>query len=344
MQKVKRNLLDANISVWTDEGIIPGTPDWQRAIEGAIRQCRGLVVILSPDAFASEWVRREISRAINLQRTVFPMLLRGEKADAIPISLENTQYIDLRTDFENGLALLISGLNARGWSEVGQTTPNPRQGNTELVLPKMTFPLGPSNPGGIEWVKIPAGEFLYGDDKKRKYIRKPYFIGKYPVTNAQYKLFIDANPAQRVPNHWDENSRSYPLEKVNHPVAYVSWEDATTFCKWNACRLPTEQEWEKAARGEDWLDGKYANSKEAEIESTTPVDDFSEGVSPYGAWDMSGNVCEWTDRWYDDEHESRVLRGGSWDGTESGLRSTSRDSADPTTPYDDIGFRCVSSP
>jgi len=214
------------------------------------------------------------------------------------------------------------------------------------------------NPAGIEWVEIPAGEFLYGEKKERQYIRKPYLIGKYPVTNEQYQRFIDANPDQPVPYveadwakpyNWDKKKRRYPEGKSNHPVVLVSWKDAQAFCKWAGCQLPTEQEWEKAARGtdgrtypwgEDWLAGKYCNSKEAGIGETTPVDEFADGVSAYGVWDMSGNVWEWTASFYDDNKKTYALRGGSWGNFDSGVHTSNRARGSPGGWVSNFGFRC----
>lgn len=216
-----------------------------------------------------------------------------------------------------------------------------------------------ANPAGIEWVEIPAGEFLYGDKKEKQYIRKPYLIGKYPVTNAQYRRFLEANPAHPVPNvnanwarpyNWDEKKRTPPPGKENHPVVNVSWQDAQAFCQWAGCRLPTETEWEKAARGtdgrrypwgEEWVAGKYCNSQESRISGTTAVDEYPEGASPYGALDMSGNVWEWTAS----QHEGGgyVLRGGSWYLDENGVRSANRGRDDPSGTNSHIGFRCSRS-
>lgn len=198
----------------------------------------------------------------------------------------------------------------------------------------------PDNPAGIEWVEIPAGDFLYGENKQKTKIAKPYRIGKYPVTNAQYKRFIDANPQQPVPNHWDTQARAYPPSLENHPVAYVNLDDAQAFCHWAGCRLPRELEWEKAARGtkgfvypwgNEWLDG-VCNVKSS---GTTPVDTYPEGISPYGVWDMSGNVWEWT--------TEGVLRGGSWDSVMWSVRSSNRVWDSPDRRYDVVGFRCASS-
>jgi formylglycine-generating enzyme required for sulfatase activity len=215
---------------------------------------------------------------------------------------------------------------------------------------------------GIEWVHIPAGEFLFGYEKERRYIDEPYMISKYPVTNAQYKLFLDTNPNYDVPKHWYREIRTYPPGKSSHPVVYVSWNDAAVFCKWAGCRLPTEEEWEKAARGEDgrtypwgedWVDGKYCNSHEAGINilvGTTPVDAYPDGVSPYGVWDMAGNVREWTSNLYISTFNEvkdegyRMVRGGSFLDDRNFARCTSRSRCNPLIRLNCHGFRVVVSP
>ena len=207
------------------------------------------------------------------------------------------------------------------------------------------------NPAGIEWVKIPAGEFLYGEKKEKQFSHKAFLIGKYPVTNIQYKHFLDANPGGKVPQDWDSQKRSFPMGKGNHPVIFVSWNDANAFCQWAECRLPTEAEWEKAARGtdgrtypwgEDWVNGKYCNSTESKNGGTTPVDDYPEGISPYGVWDMSGNVWGWTATRHEDGNY-QVLRGGSWDYYDYIVRSSNRDRYTPTYSDGGLGFRCARS-
>ena len=206
------------------------------------------------------------------------------------------------------------------------------------------------NPAGIEWIEIPAGEFLYGEKKEQQYIRKPFLIGKFPVTNEQYKRFLDANPGYKPPQDWDAKTRSYPRSKEKHPVIYVSWNDAQAFCEWANCRLPSEAEWEKAARGTDgrtypwgeaWTNGRYANSAESKLGGTTPVDDYPEGVSPYGIWDMSGNVWEWQESSH--EQGGKVLRGGSWYDNGNFLRAADRLRNVPAYSDSNFGFHCARS-
>ncbi|HEY5599842.1 MAG TPA: formylglycine-generating enzyme family protein, partial [Candidatus Manganitrophaceae bacterium] len=171
-------------------------------------------------------------------------------------------------------------------------------------------------------ILIPEGAFLMGNNGRpaaegsgdedeqpshRRFV-KSFHIDVYETTNAMYKRFIDAVQGE-PPLLW--RNGNYPPGKANHPVVYVSWYDADAYCRWAGKRLPTEPEWEKAARGTDrrhfpWgeqFDNKKANTpqywlaKGVEVSQgdTTPVGAFEAGKSPYGLYDMAGNVYEWVD-------------------------------------------------
>jgi formylglycine-generating enzyme required for sulfatase activity len=201
----------------------------------------------------------------------------------------------------------------------------------------------------LDWVTIPSGEFLFGEDKRKRSLPK-YQISRYPVTNLQYKYFLNAHPDHPPPAYW--KGPTFPVSKMYHPVVGVSFYDALAFCKWMRCRLPTQAEWEKAARGddgriypwgEDWQDGKYCNNWEAKVRGTTPVEKFKAGASPFGVRDMVGNVWEWTAS-EDQGPYMHVLRGGSWRSFgQFAVRITQRDSLAPGDSRDDIGFRCARS-
>jgi formylglycine-generating enzyme required for sulfatase activity len=233
----------------------------------------------------------------------------------------------------------------------------------------------------LELVRVPAGEFLMGSDpakdksaldneqpQHRVYLSE-FYIGKYPVTNAQYAAFVKATKHE-VPKHW-KNGR-IPSDKENHPVVYVSWRDAVAFCGWLAqqtgqgFRLPTEAEWEKAARGTDgriypWGDGpptaelcNFNNN----VGDTTPVGQYSpQGDSPCGCADMAGNVWEWTQSLfrgypYDpaDGREdlraggSRVVRGGSFSYNRGYVRCACGFRLEPVVLDRNRGFRPVVVP
>jgi len=241
------------------------------------------------------------------------------------------------------------------------------------------------------WATVPAGKFLMGAQKRNKSkpnydpeadrdespVReielKTYQIGRYPVTVEEYRRFLEddgyqdeqwwksGGPGERTqPTDWDEQ-----LEHPNRPVVNVTWYEAAAYCAWAGGRLPTEAEWERAARG---LEGRkypwgtarpqpeYANYDKTEVGHPTPVGLFPLGATPEGMQDLAGNVWEWIADWYEEDYyskspvenprgpeqgELRVVRGASFYGVASGLRAASRDWGGPDGGGGSIGFRCV---
>lgn len=228
----------------------------------------------------------------------------------------------------------------------------------------------------IEFVRVPAGPFWMGsapradihaqpDEMPQLYVElKEFWISKFPITVAQYTIFTNAT------------NRVAPFDfpqKSGYPVVNVSWYDASVFCRWASdltdkqVRLPTEAEWEKAARGTDgrlypWgneFDAARLNCAEAKLPGTTPVDGFAGGASPYGAWDMAGNVWEWVEDWYKPDYYTervtqnpqgpetgyyKALRGGAWFSDRAHVRAADRTHFNPENRYDYVGFRIVLIP
>jgi formylglycine-generating enzyme required for sulfatase activity len=201
---------------------------------------------------------------------------------------------------------------------------------------------------GKEMVRVPAGEFLYGD-KKNKVELPEFWIDRTPVTNAEYARFVAATGhSHRPPKHW--KGKNPPKEIVDHPVIYVSWHDAVAYAEWAGKRLPTEEEWEKAARGTDGREypwgrwqKNHCNTKEASVGGTTPVGLYSpDGDSPFGCMDMAGNVWEWVAV---EEGDHGAVRGGSWNENRDHARCAARNWSLlflPDLPLMSYGFRCVS--
>ena len=231
---------------------------------------------------------------------------------------------------------------------------------------------------GAEMVLIPAGEFLMGsNDEDTRNNEKPvhtiyldaFYIDKYEVTIGKYKQFVRATGHRSLP---DWVSKISPTDQ--HPVIGVSWQDAMAYTQWAGKRLPTEAEWEKAARGGlvgkrypwgDSIDTSKANYSASNFGGTKIVGSYT--ANGYGLYDMAGNVFEWClDAYSSDAYgslpqqnpvsggsivsiinnfanvnNSRVLRGGSWRNTATYVRCARRSSASPTVTDDVIGFRCV---
>ncbi|HBR52170.1 MAG TPA: hypothetical protein DEA71_19090, partial [Nitrospira sp.] len=228
---------------------------------------------------------------------------------------------------------------------------------------------------GKDMVLIPTGEFTmgsneHGDETKHQVVLDPYWIDRYEASNARYKQFMKAT-SHPAPAYWDDPR----LNKQNQPVVGVSWTDANAFCKWEGKRLPTEAEWERAAKGPEgdnhypWghkLDPKKANYGQ-NVGRTMPVDSYPEGVSGFGVYNMAGNVFEWVEDWYDPSYYKqslalnpkgadqgynyanqgpvKVLRGGSWLAPETSLHTSHRfwNQPDNNSYGVGLGFRCAKS-
>ena len=186
-----------------------------------------------------------------------------------------------------------------------------------------------------------------------------YYISKYPVTNQEYREFVQCT-GHRIPIHWQRGT--FPAGTGNHPIANVSWQDADAFARWRGARLPSEAEWEKAARGTDerpypwgtrFTEGERCNANN-QVGTTTPVNEFPDGRSFYELWDMAGNVYEWCQDYYDEEYyksspatnpkgpdggQERVVRGGCYIESRAALRTTHREGVSEVTTRDTIGFR-----
>ncbi len=235
---------------------------------------------------------------------------------------------------------------------------------------------------GMEMVYVPKGKFTMGSndlDDEEKPVRvvdlNAYWIDKYEVSNAQYAMCVAVGECT-IPNSSRSSTHPdyYGIDEFNnYPVIHVSWHQASAYCAWVGGRLPTEAEWEKAARGPNgskypWGNERphcgLANYNQGSYENpdycvgdgdTSPVGSYPDGASGYGALDMAGNVWEWVYDWYGpyDENDldnptgstaeelSHVLRGGSWRSNYRGIHSAIRYKDNPDVTSSQFGFRCV---
>lgn len=243
----------------------------------------------------------------------------------------------------------------------------------------------------MEQVIVPAGTFRMGSDFDEERERPEhlvwlddYWIDVFEVTNSQYAMCVSEN-ACKAPDYRDSVTHNVYFsnpEFNDYPVIYVSWQDAANYCNWVRGRLPTEAEWEKAARGDEdarifpWgnnFASHYANLCDRNctqdwkndnfddgFSDTAPVTAFAAGVSPYGVMNMAGNICEWVADWYQADYfynkqdwsepigpgngTLRVIKGGSWYDDTDILRVSARYGFPPAKSYYDVGFRCVNEP
>jgi len=330
--KLAANLKERGVRVWLDEWDIPASADWDLTIDNALYDCAQFLIVLSPAARASREVRGELRTALDENKPILPVLYQTCR---IPRQLRLIQHVDFTSCGPDDGAALGQVLRALGVSEPSPPTPEVRR--REKAAPAR-------QPFEPEMILIPAGEFLYGRKKKRL-ILPEFWIDKTPVTNVEYARFV-ADTGHMPPKHW--KGKTPPEELLDHPVTWVSWHDAVAYAEWARKRLPTEEEWEKAARGSDgreypWgdrFDPSRCNTKESGIRNTTPVGQYSpQGDSPYGCVDMAGNVWEWTASDFD--KSNKVLRGGSWDNYPGDALCAHRGRYPPLNWYIRVGFRCA---
>lgn len=384
--------------VWmAPDSIRPGEK-WVEAIERGLAESGVFLLVLTPDAVASRWVRTEAAAAIDLEHQgevrIIPLELAPGDA---PLLWRQYQYVPFRRGYESGLDALLARLDDPATSgpardpapaifpTAGKADPEiaplptaakPPDGTAAPVVAGKKEPAAPRSRSkaalappplrpsrrihektGIELIVIPAGKFLYGapesdklsnvSERPQRTITLPEFeIGRAPVTNVQYDRFLKANPDHPRPPGWTTRRKNYLKGKADHPVL-VTLADAEAFCHWAGLRLPTDQEWEKAARGTDgrrwpWGDkpptAAHANVRNF-VGDTTPVGAYSPlGDSPYGCVDMSGNINEWTSTPFSFE-PWQIIRGGNWSEENRYTRTTRQNITQPTSA---VGFRVVS--
>ena len=209
-------------------------------------------------------------------------------------------------------------------------------------------------------VLIPKGDFLYGRAALKITIPYDYYIDLTPVTNAEFVIFLKETDYMLK---YDNMNFKIRIERIiyesgslpNHPIAGMTWYDAVAYATWRGKKLPNNLEWEKAARGTDgrlypWgndFDKDKCNSKESSLNQTSNVYKYENGRSPYGCYDMAGNVFEWTDDWSDkprfisSPNSEKFNRGASFNRKSKDLITWYTESDSPTLRMTDVGFRCA---
>ncbi len=241
------------------------------------------------------------------------------------------------------------------------------QSNSEAKRARV--PANPSIAQQDDMVLIPAGEFVRGydgggfDEKPQSRVwLDAYLVDRYEVTYGAYMAFVDATGRRKPISRYVKNFEK--LSAPTQPAVYVSWEDADEYCRYRGARLPTEAEWEKAARGPNGLLWPWGNQDKPGAANTgnpdpfefpTPAASFSQDKSPYGVYDLAGNVMEWVSDWYREDAyvtssanprgpadgSYKVIRGASWGTVGKETRLTVRLKMVPEFRDTTIGFRCA---
>lgn len=377
------------IDVWYDEDNLGWEP-LHDEISRELDSRRHFIVILSPSAVKSRWVTNEINAALALEdlgqlRSFVPVV--AQKC-AVPTFLRGRR----RVENHDGTPLSPEEACSRVYRIIVARDPVPQE---SLKVPPDVLPASLARLNFTRRIiqdmaiirqplcTIPAGSFMLGSDETdpeafenefpAHAVDVPAFqITRFPITVAEFACYVRAGGAE--PGKGANIDWSTQLKRLDHPVVCVTWQQACDYADWfgkatgnPTWRLPTESEWEKAARWEaatgkcriypwdDVYEVSRCNVNESGIGTTTPVDRYPSGASPSGVRDMSGNVWEWTStlaspygaeesRAEQDQNGDRIIRGGSWFDTARDARATSRLPYDPEDYPSDLGFRLVCAP
>jgi formylglycine-generating enzyme required for sulfatase activity len=359
-----------------------------------------LVVCFFSEAASREWQAfsvADVEELLNAGVTPTRMVALIEEHG---IDFEATEEVQERLRHAGADAVVLAAIKQAGEAYAQKRSPDmqqaPKEKRGEETGQHTTeqASISENRVDAQEMVMVPAGDFWMGCneqvDKECDNDEQPgrlvwvetFLIDRTEVTMAQYRQCVDAGACASsglsMPRR-ASGSEEYPewawacnwakAGRENHPINCVTWHQAHAFCRWAGKRLPTEAEWEKAARGTDgrkypWgnrnfgATGQVANIADRTAKhqrgnwtvaaryddgfyGTAPVGSFPLGASPYGALDMSGNVWEWTADWYDSEHKYRLLRGGSWSDVPRFARTSTRLWNHPDDRYMVVGFRCA---
>ena len=386
------------IDTWLDEEKLYPGQDWNLEIEKAVEAADAIIVCLSNNSIGKEgYVQRELRIVLDYanykpEGTLYIIPVRLEACEP-PRRLRIWQYADYFPESERDqqYSRLLQSLRIRAETlGILANRPNDKistmeqDGKSANSVKQQAASSGQSlyTFGQVDFIKVPAGKFMMGSKDKDKQAydnEKPhhavevpydYYIARYLITNEQYALYMKAKGISHNVHSWKY--------KRTHPVVSVSWNDTSEFCTWLyellkseipsdlILRLPTEAEWEKAARGKhgyvwSWgnnFDINRCNSSESGNTGSTPVGTYSPlGDSLYGCADMSGNVWEWTHSIFKEYpykifdgretkkgNDRRVLRGGSFDSRERDVRCACRNSKLTFFVALNLGFRVVIAP
>jgi formylglycine-generating enzyme required for sulfatase activity len=371
-----------DVTAWMDESIRVGG-SWPQQIQREIDRCDLVIVLLSPDIHRDpaspegpSFVLKELNYALyEVHKPVLPVMARRTLK---PLVLADVQHIDLNANQD--VEPVIDAV--RRCLEEPASRPTDRKRTTHVTFVEMAmppdFPLQPP----FEWRNVSAGYVVIedavprGGTKGGRYWVEAFAMGRFPVTNAQYDVFLDDRDGYVNPGWWDFSPeahqwrREHPkprgsaFEGHDLPCTNVSWYEAVAFCDWLAFKtglhavLPTEQQWQRAAQGDDNRVYPWGNEFDPNrcnhgnhVGRPTPVTRYATGASPFGVMDMSGNVWEWClNEWGAEVARlsgggMRVVRGGSWGFYQSLARVTSRNWHDPGDWAVNQGFRiALSSP
>lgn len=380
--EIHRALLDQGHDVFFDRDDLPPGEEYHARIRRAIEQSDLFVFLVSPDAIdAGSYTLNELDiagKAIrNVSGRVLPVLLRPTPFDRLPAFVKAVTVLETSGNIPAAVADAVHRIDRdrRRGSRL-------KLGGAVAVLALVAVGAwwlraagGPAaeitGKDGAPAVFVPAGNFVMGDNEespRRELYLDAFYIDRFEVTTGRYAKFLAATGSSHPPEGWDDLDLA---RGGDLPVVGVDWNDAVAYCRWAGRRLPTESEWEKAARGNDERRYPWGNDTpmpdRANFQNAAPeaydgglarVGTHEAGRSPYGVHDLTGNAAEWVADWYSesfpvaavrnpkgpDSGEGHVIRGGGRFDPLERLTVTRRMHGNPDLRGEDIGFRCARDP
>ncbi len=369
--------------VFFDRASLPAGEAYDARIREAIARADLFVFFVSPDAVdAGSYTLSELAMAAQQWPhpggRVLPVVIGETPFDALPAYLKAVTLLtpsgNLAADVADAVARIATGRQRTRRRRAAISA----AGSIALLALAMLawqqrdawFSSTPATEitaqDGAPAVLVPAGSFVMGDDEHsplREVHLDAFYIDKFEVTLARYATFLKATGNMQPPDGWPGDAAEKEL-----PVVGVGWDDADAYCRWAGKRLPTESEWEKAARGGDqrrypWGNDEPTTAHAAAMKSAdgayagglAPVGSHPAGASNRGVHDLAGNASEWVADWFAEGFArgsvrnpkgpaggtDRVIRGGGWQDAGERLASARRWHAAPDTRASDIGFRCT---
>ena len=368
-------LRDQGHSVFFDRAELPAGDEYHNRIRVAVEKSRLFLFLISPNAIdAGSYTLTELDIAEKTGKKILPVLLEKTPIEALPASIKAITFLQPEGNLPAAVAAevhrIASTLRRRLIKQsLGAMFLTAIVATAVLLAMRLRSRTEIVGNDGAPTVLIPSGTFIMGDDEespRREIFLDSFYLDRYEVTVARYAAFMKETGNVKPPDEWET------VELKNGgdlPVVGVSWQDASSYCRLAGRRLPTEAEWERGARGNDerrypWGNdpptaesARYGKKYENPVYrgGVARVGSYANDKSPFGIFDLAGNVTEWVADWFSegfpeddvrnprgpDSGTSKVLRGASWYEPAERLGVTKRWQANPSTRNNGIGFRCA---
>ena len=368
-------LRDQEHSVFFDRAELPPGDEYHNRIRVAIEKSRLFLFLISPNAIdAGSYTLAELDIAERAGKKILPVLLEKTPIESLPASIKAVTFLQPEGNLPAGVAAevhrIASTLRRRRVKQsLGALFLTAIVASMVSVAMRLRSRTEIVGNDGAPTALIPSDTFIMGyneESTRREIFLDAFYLDRYEVTVARYAAFMKETGKVKPPDEWE----TVDLKNGGDlPVIGVSWQDASSYCRWAGRRLPTEAEWERGARGNDERRYPWGNAPPT-AESTrygkpygnpvyrggvAPVGSHGNDKSPFGMFDLAGNVTEWVADWFSegfpeddvrnhkgpDSGTSKVLRGASWYEPAERLGVTKRWQANPSTRNKGIGFRCA---